>query len=160
MTNNRKMQMRPLMSSRIKLKTALVYGTSIIAIANLIGFMVASYAHSGISDSAHAASLTNSYVQVADVNLTSSQFTVESLSQNPDEFQPGKTVLIYQLELPVMAAGNMSGAVKPNAHWEFASISSVEGSGPYTITVSSLKNNYSTTANIQLISVPDCNELR
>lgn len=152
--------MRPLMSSRIRLRTALVYGTSIFVIVNLIGLMAAFYLHSGISDSAYAASLTNSYLQVTEVDITSSQFTVQNLSHNPDEFKPGKTVLIYQTERPVMAAGSFSEGIKPNINWEFASISSVEGSGPYTITISSLKNNYSPAADIQLISVPACDEMK
>lgn len=151
----------------IKLKTALIYGTSFVILANLIGFMLALYLNSGIPELAKAApvpvnvsGVINSYLRVTAVNLGIRQFTADNLSGSISGFQAGKTIMIYQAKGANITTNNIASygtvtAYNNAGNWEFAVVSSISGTGPYTITVSSLTNSYLATGAVQLVSVPD-----
>ena len=144
------------MVAGIKLKTALVFGTSAVIMANLIGFMVAFYLNAGIKSTyASAAGIT---LQVTDMNIPDRQFTVTDLAGDISAFQPGKTILVYKGNESASAVNinnNNSETTEDKGGWEFTVISSVTGSAPYIITVSSLINNYTDDEIVRLMSVPE-----
>lgn len=155
------------LASNIKLRTALLFGTSFFILANAIVFIISFYINTGIPELAKAlpapaniSGVINSYLRVTAVNNASRQFTADNISGNISDFQAGKTVMIYQAKGASITTNNTSSygtvtAYNNSGNWEFAVISSITGSGPYTITVSSLVNNYSTGGAVQLVSVPE-----
>jgi hypothetical protein len=150
-----KIQLVTKTTSLIKLKTAYLYGASFVVLANILGAILTLSLNAGIPENA-AAATKNSYLHVTSVDLDKNQFVANNLAGNISDFQPGKTIMIYQTKIEnIISAGASVSTATSSDHgkWESAVISSVDGSGPYTITVSSLLNSYSAEQGIQLVSV-------
>lgn len=148
-----KIQLATKTTSLIKLKTAYVYGASFVILANIVGAILTLSLNAGISENA-SASTKSSYMHVTSMDVDNHQFVADNLAGNINDFQAGKTIMIYQSKTEnIIAAGASIAAISDNGKWEAAVISSISGSGPYTITVSSLSNSYSIEQGVQLVSV-------
>lgn len=150
----------------IRLKTAFIFGASFVILANIAGLLFYFYGNVGNPEIAEAAppptnisGVINSYLRVTAVNNGIRTFTADNLSGNISDFQAGRTVMIYQAKGANINTGNSATygtvtAYNSAGYYEFAIVSSISGTGPYTITVSSMLNSYSAGGALQLISVP------
>lgn len=149
------------------LKTrAVIYTVVSVAIVGILGFILFTYLNVGVTTTSVAAPPTNisgvinSYLRVTSISLGTRTFTANNLSGIISDFQVGKTVMIYQAQGANITTSNSSSygtitAFNNSGNYEFAVISSISGTGTYTITVSSLVNSYTAGDAVQLVSVPD-----
>lgn len=163
----RKIQLTPKAKPSIRLRTAFIFGASFFLLANLVGFIAYFYFSAGSPENTMAAppatnisGVINSYLRVTAINSGTRVFTADNLSGSSSDFAVGKTVMIYQAQGATIttSSGSTYGTVTASnnsGNYEFAVISaSANAAGTYTITVSTLSNNYTASGAVQLISVP------
>lgn len=160
------MKLRPRQTQQPKVKTQLkarlVIIGSVFALATAVGIGVFISLNVGAPGKAMAAPSTltgviNSYLRVT--AISSRTFTADNLSGTASDFGVGKTIMVYQVKGANINTTNSSSygtitALNNAGLYEFAVVSAFSGSGPYTITVSALTNNYNAAGAVQLISVP------
>lgn len=160
-----KLKLNPKVAPKIKLKRRLMYAAAgVIALATIAGIIVFFYSNIGITRTAHAATpsisgVINSYLRVTSVNLGTKKFVTDNLSGSIGDFAVGNKIIIYQATGATITTTNNASygtitAYNNAGNYEFAKITSITGSDPYTIKVSSLVNSYTDTDDIQLVSVP------
>lgn len=148
----------------IKLKTRLIYAVVSFALLGIIAFAIFFYLTLGNSRTAQAAvtnisGVINSYLRVTAINAGTKKFTCDNLSGSIADFAAGKTIMVHQAKGATIDVTNTSAYGDVSSYgsagnYEFAVVSSISGSGPYTIKISSLVNSYSASDYTQLISVP------
>ncbi|HTJ52281.1 MAG TPA: hypothetical protein VL443_22625, partial [Cyclobacteriaceae bacterium] len=160
-----KMKLFPKVSPKLKIKRRLIYTASFVALASIVATIIFFYSNLGVPKTALAAPPTNisgvinSYLRVTSITLASRQFVANNLSGSISDFAVGKKILIYQAKGATITTTNTSSygtvtAYNNAGNYEFAKVTSITGSSPYTITVASLVNSYTATDFVQLISVP------
>ncbi len=159
-----KLRSRPSQQVTVKnqLKVRLIVIGSALALAAIVGTGIFIWLNIGAPDRAMAASASlngviNSYLRVN--SISSRSFTADNLSGNISDFAAGRTVMIYQVKGASITVSNSAdyGTItdlNSAGLYEFAVVSAISGSGPYTITVASLLNSYDASGAVQLISVP------
>ncbi len=159
-----KLRSRPSQQVTVKnqLKVRLIVIGSALALAAIVGTGIFIWLNIGAPDRAMAASASlngviNSYLRVN--SISSRSFTADNLSGNISDFAAGRTVMIYQVKGASITVSNSASYgtitdLNSAGLYEFAVVSAISGSGPYTITVASLLNSYNASGAVQLISVP------
>ncbi|HEY9049240.1 MAG TPA: T9SS type A sorting domain-containing protein [Ohtaekwangia sp.] len=144
-----------------KLSTKLIIIGSVFAVAGIIIAGIIFYLNVGVPLTARAATnisgVINSYLRVT--AISSKTFTADNLSGSIADFAVGKTIMIYQAKGANIDNSNTSSygtvsSLNNAGYYEFAVISARTGSGPYSITVTSLTNSYTAGGYVQLVSVP------
>ena len=145
-----------------KLSTKLIIIGSVFAVAGIIIAGIIFYLNVGVPFTAKAATsnisgVINSYLRVT--SISSRTFTADNLSGSIADFAVGKTIMIYQAKGANIDNSNTSSygtisSLNNAGYYEFAVVSAQSGSGPYSITVTSLTNSYTASDYVQLISVP------
>lgn len=149
-------------SLKASLKTKLLVAGATLILVAVGGIFLFFYLNLGVSHQAVAAPVNisgviNSYLRVTGISGTT--FTTDNLSGSISDFAAGKTVMVYQAQGVSMSNGNNASygnitAYNNGGNYELATVSSISGSGPYTITMSSLSRAYTASAAVQLVSVP------
>ncbi len=115
-----------------------------------------------VSLSIHAQTISgviNSYARV--VNINGNDFTIDNVSGNQTAFATGKLVLIIQMKGATVNTSNSYayGSItnlNEAGNYEFARVNAMTGS---TVTFSGVLNQYNVNGYVQLVSVPEYNDV-
>ncbi|HEY8936179.1 MAG TPA: T9SS type A sorting domain-containing protein [Cyclobacteriaceae bacterium] len=160
-----KMKLSPKVSPNLKIKRRFIYAASFVALASIVAAVIFFYSNLGTPETALASAPTNisgvinSYLRVTSVTLASRQFVADNLSGSIADFAVGKKILVYQAKGATITTTNSSSygtitSYNNAGNYEFAKVTAITGTSPYTITVASLVNSYTATDFVQLVSVP------